>query len=288
MNNLYKKIFYYFFNVIIIACSIFFFGKNISTMNIFNNISVNKYYIIIVILVLLVLIIKYVRVVSILMYADINNERIIKTYLKTVFVLISLPFKLGELYRFFAFGKEMRSYSKGIVTIIIDRFFDLSGLLIVFYIMRTINNSIIVQDTIITVIFMVVIMIFFLFITFEKTAKAYKNYVITHIHSKNILNILKYINNINKLYIYVNNIIKDRGIFLLILSLISWLLEYFAIYITINKIGYNSKYPSHDYASVLFYGNDVPFYVYSSIQFSVLLIILSVVYFYYNILRKVR
>lgn len=283
-----SKLLYYLLNILIFMLAVYYFGRYAVNMEIINNIHLNHYYLILIILILSIFIIKYIRLISILMYSESTNERIIKTYLKTVFLLICLPFKLGEIYRVYAFSKEMKSFSKGLFTVIIDRFFDLSGLLVVYFIFYVINNGIILNDNIILLLLIIFIIIFLFYVSFEKTSSAYRKYIITNIHTNKVITILKYIHKLNNRYNYINNIIRDRGIFLFTLSIIAWFLEYFAIYLTINKLGYNSAYSGNEYISILFYGNDVPFYVYSSIQFGILFIALLYIYFHYNIFKKIR
>ena len=48
----------------------------------------------------------------------------LKVYIKTAFVNLLIPFKLGEIYRMYAYGYKIKSYSKGVITIIVERYFD--------------------------------------------------------------------------------------------------------------------------------------------------------------------
>lgn len=279
---------HYLINLTVIVITAVYFIQKIAALNLVNNININRYYILIIFIIIMILIIKYVRIVSIMMYGNINTERIIKTYIKTVFVLIFFPFKLGELYRIYAFSREYGSLSKGIFTVIIDRFFDLLGLLVVYYFIYILNNGIIFNDYLINMLLIICMIVILIYFSFARTITVYKRYIITNIHSKNIIPVLKYIYILNNMYIYISNIIKDRGMFLFILSIIAWILEYVALNITVNELGYESIYPSSKYVNMLFYGNDIPYHVYTTIQFTVIFFIFLCIYFYYNILRKIK
>ena len=91
-----------------------------------------QYVLLLPILVLFVLIhcIKAMRLYLILLEHQIPLQRFIGLYVKTTFVNITIPFKAGELFRVYCISDEVHNTQVGWLSVIIDRFFDTSVLLV--------------------------------------------------------------------------------------------------------------------------------------------------------------
>ena len=74
---------------------------------------------------------KMMRLYLILLEQKIEFRRFVLTYLKTTFVNLVIPFKLGEIYRIFCFSRETKVFQIGLFSVIVDRFFDTVALLVI-------------------------------------------------------------------------------------------------------------------------------------------------------------
>lgn len=67
---------------------------------------------------------KGVRFYIILVGYQMSVMEFLKQYFKVVVIGVVLPFKLGDLFRMYCFGKMLQNGSKGVVTVLLDRFSD--------------------------------------------------------------------------------------------------------------------------------------------------------------------
>ena len=86
---------------------------------------------ILVILFVLVHLAKMARLYLVLMEHKISLRRFILLYCKTTFVNLFIPFKIGELYRIYKIKKETKHWQVGVLSVVIDRFFDILALFLI-------------------------------------------------------------------------------------------------------------------------------------------------------------
>lgn len=74
---------------------------------------------------------KMLRLYLVLMEHKISFGRFVLLYLKTTLVNFMIPFKLGELYRIFAINRETGHWQVGVLSVLVDRFFDMMTLCVI-------------------------------------------------------------------------------------------------------------------------------------------------------------
>lgn len=74
---------------------------------------------------------KMLRLYLVLMEHRISFGRFILLYLRTTFINLIIPFKLGELYRIEEIARVTKIWQVGFLSVLVDRFFDTLALLCV-------------------------------------------------------------------------------------------------------------------------------------------------------------
>lgn len=167
--------------------------------------------------------IKAIRLYFALYGQDISIRRYFETYCKVTPVSVLLPFKLGEFFRMYCYGKEIGNILKGIVIVLLDRFMDTLALLMILLIIISINGGAINGFAAALLIFlMMAIFIFFIFPSFYHF---WKKYLLNAKASEHKLWGLRTLKNIQTLYSEIEQVIRGRGIILFGMSLIAWGVE---------------------------------------------------------------
>ena len=85
-----------------------------------------------VVFILVVLILHFIkmsRLFFIMLEQKIKLAHFIQIYARTAFVNFMVPFKLGEIYRFYCLANVTKNPQIGLLSVIMDRFFDTCALL---------------------------------------------------------------------------------------------------------------------------------------------------------------
>ena len=214
---------YYTINAIVLATSMLilfnYLYRNIDTINI--QISELVIYLI---LFIALNIVKYVKTYFIFLEEKMSLKKYTKLYMKTTFVNIMIPFKLGEIFRMYCFGKEIGNYKKGIVGILLDRFVDTIMLLIILIPTELKKNG---EISIITLSLLLFILLFTLFIIVVPSTYKYLNkFLIINKPNKISLCLLKILEKVNEIYQSGMQLLKGRIIILATLSVLSWLIDF--------------------------------------------------------------
>ncbi len=176
--------------------------------------------------------IKMLRFYLILIDEDIKISRFIKIYIKTMFVNILLPFKSGELFRFYCYSNETNNYKAGILSVLVERFFDTLGLM---FLLIPIEFYTIHRLTVSTAILLTLIAIMlYMYITFHGFYDYMNRYLIFYTHSKKSVTWLKALENLNEWYLYIEKLISKRVVFILGLSLVAWVVEMAMFYMLLG------------------------------------------------------
>lgn len=186
-------------------------------------------------------IIKFARLYLIFLEEKIPLNRFIRLYIKTTFVNILIPFKLGEFFRMYCFGREIKNYYKGILGIILDRFVDTIILLIIIIPMEVIYTGKVSLVSIIMIAFVTLILFFLIFM--PSTYRYLNKYIMTSKSNKMSIKTLGILERINQIHKNGMELLRGRIPLLLIMSGIAWILEYNLINIMANleigKFDYN-------------------------------------------------
>lgn len=170
---------------------------------------------------------KMTRLYLVLMEQNIGLGKFILLYLRTTFVNLLIPFKLGEIYRIYSISRETGVWQVGVLSILVDRFFDIIGLFIVllhfdFFIRGSIST--------ITGIFLVVIVLLVcLYKVFMPTYNYLNEYLIVHKHSKRSMLSLRGLDIGREWFLFVKGLIRGRYALIIGTSLCGWLVEVAAL-----------------------------------------------------------
>ena len=67
---------------------------------------------------------RIIRQYIILMEYKIKMKKLTKAYLLSSITNTVIPFKIGEIYKIYLYGYEMKNYAKSTIAVLIDKFFD--------------------------------------------------------------------------------------------------------------------------------------------------------------------
>ena len=177
---------------------------------------------------LLIHTLKFIRIYFILLEERIEFKRMIKLYIKTTFVSVIYPYKIGELFKMYAYGNEISNYPKGIISVLIDKFFDAIILCIIIIPYGLIASESISMVSVILLIFIVLVSI--IYFTFNSTYYYLNKFFIIKNKNKKGLIVLNILEKLNGIYKSTKELLKGRTLLLIILTFFIWLLEAVLIY----------------------------------------------------------
>lgn len=179
-------------------------------------------------------IMKFFRLYVLFLEEKIPLKRYIKTYIKTTFVNIVIPLKLGELFRIYCFYKETNNIKKSIIGVVLDRFIDTAVLLLFLIPQDIIEYGKLSQITILLLFFLIILTIFIGMI--PSTYKYLNKFFIVNSQNKRSIRVLKTLEFFNDLYVSVKELINGRAYLVFILSVVSWAIDFFIIKILSNIV----------------------------------------------------
>ena len=235
--------------------------------------------IVLAILFVIIHLFKFIRIYFLLLEEGISLKRRIKIYIKTTFVSIVLPYKLGELFKMYSYGYETKNYAKGIISVLMDKFFDAVILCLVLVPYGMIQNGHISSLTYILLAFIIVILVVYL--SFESTYYYLNKFFIIKNKSKKGLFALNMLEKLNGIYISAKEMIHGRYVVLLCLTAIIWTTEALFIYIMSGFMNIKTEFVTIiNYISDAFFGiNNILFNNYIYLCTAIFLVIMGYIYF---------
>lgn len=167
---------------------------------------------------------KMMRFYLILMEQKIKFLRFIKVYMKITFVNLALPFKFGEIFRIYCYSKETKDAKIGILSVVVDRFIDISALLVLLIPYDIIVNGRISPVTLLLSIFAALVL--FLYRIFLPTYHYLNQYLIMNTNSKGSIRCLHLIEGGKTWYDYIKRLLKGRSSLIFIFSCLGWMAEF--------------------------------------------------------------
>jgi hypothetical protein len=178
---------------------------------------------IIVVTVILVHAFKAARLYLTLYGNGLNRGDFLRTYCKVTPVSVVIPFKLGEFFRMYCYGKEIGSFLKGVVLVLLDRFMDTIALIAAIVFVSIFTGGSMSLITVFLLIFAV--FVFVIYLSFPGIYKTWKKYLLREKATPGKLSALKALQNCNLIYEEISGVVKGRGMILFLLSLIAWAIE---------------------------------------------------------------
>lgn len=201
------------------------------------------YLILFLVCLILVHLAKMLRLYLVLMEHKISFGKFVLLYLKTTLVNLIIPYKIGEVYRFYCISKETKHWQVGVLSIVVDRFFDTLALCMILVpcdimIARQFADVplySVLSD--ITLVFLVVLLL--IAVCYKAILPTYKylnRYLIKEKSSQRSLAALKGLDVVKEWYDFTQDLISGRFALILASSFVGWIIELitlgvFAIYL---------------------------------------------------------
>lgn len=169
--------------------------------------------------------IKAIRLFFTLYGYGLKARDFLELYCKVTIVSVVLPYKLGEFFRMYSYGREINNYTKGTIIIILDRFMDTAALCTMMLFWLDKNSS---SNTGGFLVFITLAVLFFLtliYLNFPSNYQFWNKYFLEAKASEHRIRTLKQLKSLQNIYREVQSIIKGRGIILYFLSLLAWIVE---------------------------------------------------------------
>lgn len=186
---------------------------------------------------LLVHLAKMTRLYLVLMEHKIPFGKFVLLYLKTTLVNFIIPFKLGEIYRFYCVSRQTKHWQVGILSILVDRFFDILALCVILVpcdLYMTKWSKLAMPNlqyyvgglSIVTWIFIAaLVLIALIYITIEPSYFYLNHYLIKEKSSQRSLVALRALDIIKQWFDFTKNLIKGRFALIFLASLMGWIFE---------------------------------------------------------------
>lgn len=183
-------------------------------------------------LILIIHVLKFCKLYSIVLEDRVSIKRMLKLYIKSTFVSIILPYKTGEIYKAYLLGYELNSYAKGIVAVVIDKFFDalILGIILISYSLYY-HTSLSVLGCVLLFVVVACILLYYLFINTYYYLNRFFISGKQAMRNKVGLSLLEYF---YEFYLKVKEMIRGRGLILTVLGCLYWLGEIIFIFISAN------------------------------------------------------
>ena len=180
--------------------------------------------------------IKALRLYFIMLEKRLTVTRFLRVYVKTTLVNLVLPFKSGEFFRMYCLGHELKNYKTGFLLILVDRYFDTIPLVILMLGFTLLGQGDLKGIVVILIGFLTVVTI--TYAIFPSTFAYINRFLIINTHSERGLMSLELLRKMRYWYSYIQELVKGRELILLILSSLSWAMQYIALYSLIKGIGH--------------------------------------------------
>lgn len=166
---------------------------------------------------------KMLRLYLVLMEHKIGFGRFVLLYLKTTLVNLIIPLKLGELYRIYCISRETKHWQVGVLSILVDRFFDTLALCMI---LLPLDILIFGRLSFITMSFLgIMALIVICYVSILPTFQYLNRYIIRQKSSSRAMAALKGLDVVKIWYDFTQNLIRGRFALIFLFSLAGWLLE---------------------------------------------------------------
>ena len=184
---------------------------------------------IVIVTVLLVHTVKAIRLYLALYGTDISRSACMKLYCKVTPVSVVLPWKLGEFFRIYCCGSELKSLLKGVVIILLDRFFDTIALVTMMLFLWLLWGGSLPMLVYGFLVFLALVVLVYL--GFPGMHEVWKKYLLSSKATAHKLQLLKLLDAASRIYKEIRGVLHGRGSLLYILSILAWGTEIGSLYL---------------------------------------------------------
>lgn len=167
---------------------------------------------------------KMMRFYLVLLEQKISLKEFAFLYVKTTFLNLLIPFKLGEAYRAFCVVRFTKCVQTGILSVVLDRFFDTFILLLFLIPYDLLVRHRITFITGFLLLFLVVVML--VYRMFEPTYRYLNGYMIRNSRSRRGIIILSALEMLREWYDYTKDLIEGRQYLIVFCSALGWIAEF--------------------------------------------------------------
>jgi hypothetical protein len=228
---------------------------------------------------------KMSRLFFIMLEQKIRPVRFIQIYARTAFTNFLVPYKLGEIYRFYCLADATKNPQIGLLSVVADRFFDTCALLFMLIPLELTYTGTLSMVTVLLIVFLILCVM--IFAAFPPLYNYLNRFLILNTKSKNSARALSMLEDLRRWYLYLRSLLKGRVIIIILLSGIAWLLEYFALVILSRAMG--TVFVMKDfitYIHSIFYLNVAPISSVYIIASAIILAVIAALFFAILHLKK--
>ncbi len=227
-----EKIKYIIINIaVLFLTTVLFIGKYGNVGEIFRGVEL-LYILILVITVVLVHTVKAGRLYLAMYGTGIDLLTCLRIYCRITPVSVVIPFKLGEFFRIYCYGKQLGNLLKGAIIILLDRFMDTVALVTMILFIWLFGGGQVATLVYGFLIFLGLVLLFYF--SFPGVYRFWKKYILRADASEHGLAILKMLDGLNMIYREIAGVSKGRGMLLYCLSLLAWCLEISSIVLLVG------------------------------------------------------
>ena len=166
---------------------------------------------------------KMARLYLVLMEHKISFGRFVLLYIRTTFINLIIPFKLGEVYRVEEIARETKVWQVGLLSVLVDRYFDMTALLCLLVPFDLFYRKALSPITIVLLVVIVVVALLYMAIP---SSYAYMNrYLIVKKSSARSMAALRGLDVVKKWYDFTKNLVTGRYALIVLASLLGWISE---------------------------------------------------------------
>lgn len=166
---------------------------------------------------------KFLRMYFILLEEKLPLWRAIKLYVKTTFVSTLLPFKGGELFKMYAYGVEINKFSKGIIAVLIEKFFDAIVLCLILFPCILLSGGSNYTLPLLLLVFLIVTAS--VYWAYDGTYKYLNRFLVANAKSRRGIRYLSLLEYIKGFFGTAKEMLRGRQMVIMLLSLLSWIAE---------------------------------------------------------------
>lgn len=166
---------------------------------------------------------KMARLYLVLMEHKIPFGRFVLLYIRTTFINLIIPFKLGEAYRIEEIARETKVWQVGFLSVLTDRYFDMTALLLLLIPFDLFFHNALSPIT--TILLLMIVAALLLYIAIPSSYKYLNRYLIMKKSSARSMAALRGLDTVKKWYDFTKNLITGRSAMIVIASLLGWASE---------------------------------------------------------------
>jgi len=177
----------------------------------------------------LVHVLKMLRFYLVLLEQKISIPEFIFLYIKTTFVNLLIPFKLGEVYRAFCVVRITGCVEVGILSVVLDRFFDTFILLLFLIPYDLLALKGLTWITGAMLVFLLIVI--WVYRMFEPTYLYLNQYLIKNSRTKRGIRVLSLMERLREWYDYTRRLITGRQYLIVLCSAFGWFAEFILLWL---------------------------------------------------------